>query len=360
MNKPIRAVVGEDSRHPIGSAVLTVEGYGRELIADATRVYLDTGSDDGKVLGPSGFQKSEVWLTPAMVEPLSDGGRIILSGELVSPLRSGMSMRIRVTDDNGTTLGETAVAWPAITPLGGGRSARKFGFVAGVEPGAPKTERPIFDETATVEPANPVAQENPVVDTFPDPIVAAPQGDGTRTRQLSIIAGIAVLLFLAAAGGYVLWGLGDGAQHASGQDLSKWNRKEVAAYLSSNSGAGETHATGEKLINLHKIDLAFLIFRENARRGHSASSLAIGKMYDPKFHSPQTSPMPQADGHIAAENYRVAAQGGLAEAQRLLGEMLSIGKDVPKNIEEAVHWLRKAAEQGDRDAQTLLSKLTTS
>jgi hypothetical protein len=47
---------------------------------------------------------------------------------------------------------------------------------------------------------------------------------------------------------------------------------------------------------------------------------------------------------------RKAAAQGDAEAQFYLGNMYFNGTDVPENAAEAVKWWRKAAEQGHPDA----------
>ena len=52
--------------------------------------------------------------------------------------------------------------------------------------------------------------------------------------------------------------------------------------------------------------------------------------------------------------YRKAAAQGDAEAQHNLGLMYVHGEGVPQDYAEAVKWFRKAANQGDASAQTNL------
>jgi TPR repeat protein len=52
--------------------------------------------------------------------------------------------------------------------------------------------------------------------------------------------------------------------------------------------------------------------------------------------------------------YRKAAENGDAEAQNNLGCAYARGEGVERNYEEAVKWCRKAAEQGDATAQNNL------
>ena len=54
------------------------------------------------------------------------------------------------------------------------------------------------------------------------------------------------------------------------------------------------------------------------------------------------------------EQLRKAAEQGDADAQFNLGLMYDIGKGVPQDYQEAVKWYRMAAEQGYADAQYFL------
>ncbi|MCL2725942.1 MAG: SEL1-like repeat protein [Polyangiaceae bacterium] len=55
--------------------------------------------------------------------------------------------------------------------------------------------------------------------------------------------------------------------------------------------------------------------------------------------------------------WRKAAEQGDAEAQAALGFMYSEGRGVAKDEAEAVKWWRKAAEQGYEEAQSALQKM---
>ena len=60
--------------------------------------------------------------------------------------------------------------------------------------------------------------------------------------------------------------------------------------------------------------------------------------------------MPQ-DYAEAVRWYRKAADQGNADAQFSLGYMYDNGQGVPQDYAEAARWYRKAADQGDADAQ---------
>ena len=54
---------------------------------------------------------------------------------------------------------------------------------------------------------------------------------------------------------------------------------------------------------------------------------------------------------------RKAAEQGDAQAQRALGACYAYGRGVRRSTEQAKVWLRKAVEQGDREAGGLLLEL---
>jgi Sel1 repeat-containing protein len=59
----------------------------------------------------------------------------------------------------------------------------------------------------------------------------------------------------------------------------------------------------------------------------------------------------------AAKWFRKAADQGNAQAQSNLGLMYANGRATPKNLPEAAKWFRKAADQSDAEAQTFLGSL---
>ncbi len=66
--------------------------------------------------------------------------------------------------------------------------------------------------------------------------------------------------------------------------------------------------------------------------------------------------MPQDDQQAVAW-FRKAAEQGQADAQHNLGVMYEKGRGVPQDDREAVAWYRKAAEQGYAGAQKKLDAI---
>ena len=65
----------------------------------------------------------------------------------------------------------------------------------------------------------------------------------------------------------------------------------------------------------------------------------------------------EQDHEEAVKWYRKAADQGDADAQFNLGVMYYNGEGVPEDDKEAVKWWRKAAEQGHAEAQYFLDDL---
>jgi TPR repeat protein len=67
----------------------------------------------------------------------------------------------------------------------------------------------------------------------------------------------------------------------------------------------------------------------------------------------------EADFHLAADLLGKAANQGLAIAQFYFGVMNERGVGMPRDVDAAVGWYRKAASQGDPNARQALTKLAT-
>ena len=65
----------------------------------------------------------------------------------------------------------------------------------------------------------------------------------------------------------------------------------------------------------------------------------------------------RSDDKQAVAWYRKAAEQGNVDAQYNLGVKYEYGKGVAQDYKQAVAWYRKAAEQGDVDAQRILGMM---
>jgi TPR repeat protein len=169
-------------------------------------------------------------------------------------------------------------------------------------------------------------------------------------------AGIAALLLAAAAGA---WFYKDWWETpvAPIQPEVPTTLEGARQFLARDPGADESFGMAEKFRTAKSIDGEFLLLRNAANKGNAPAALALGEMYDPATHSPETSPLPAPNPEQAVEWYRQAAEAGIAEAQYRLGMLLMSGKtDEPNGPELGVSWLRKAADQGHPQAKDVLPK----
>jgi len=65
----------------------------------------------------------------------------------------------------------------------------------------------------------------------------------------------------------------------------------------------------------------------------------------------------KSDMNKMVENLTKSAERGFVKAQYILGEMYKDGDEVVKDREQAIFWLKKAAERGHKDAKYELKKL---
>ncbi len=62
------------------------------------------------------------------------------------------------------------------------------------------------------------------------------------------------------------------------------------------------------------------------------------------------------DDKEAARWYRKAAEQGNVQAQLFTGMTYALGKGIPQNFEKATCWFHKAAEQGNADGERFFNK----
>ena len=107
---------------------------------------------------------------------------------------------------------------------------------------------------------------------------------------------------------------------------------------------GMMHCNGSLPVDL---DVAEKWFRKAAEMGHAIAAVRL-----------QGEPLAQKPYVLTeAKQYRKAADQGDADAQVLLGDMYKSGNGVALDLTEAAKWYRKAADQGDASAQILLGDM---
>jgi predicted aspartyl protease len=90
--------------------------------------------------------------------------------------------------------------------------------------------------------------------------------------------------------------------------------------------------------------------RTLAGKGDAIAQFNLGVIYQGGDGVPK-------DVEVAAQWYRKAAEQGYADAQYNLGWMYDAGEGMPRNASVAAKWYRKAAEQGNVEAQFSLASM---
>ncbi len=121
-------------------------------------------------------------------------------------------------------------------------------------------------------------------------------------------------------------------------------REIIAAMRDSSSPLTEDdlHAKSREFTAAGQHADAHLLLFFNARRGHAASALALGRIYDPKYHTTAYSIVGRADPAQAYKWYSRAAAAGDPSAHDHLGELKQV--------------VSAQAMQGDENALLLLKR----
>ena len=219
------------------------------------------------------------------------------------------------------------------------------------------------------EPAVPLHAENRTVLSVEDDQRPPQKGKGVNVLWLSLLAALAVLCFLAAAG---FWYISQRAKEvlplqpavenpavpSTTAPINITTREELNQYLLTTPSADDVKGVGDTLSAAGKSDLAMLAWQYAARNGNLAAYGAMASLYDPDTWSSKTSPIPQADAETAAYWYEPAAMGGDVVAMRQLGKILTTLYPDGRQHEKGLDWLTKAAGNGDDEAKRLLEKKT--
>ena len=128
-----------------------------------------------------------------------------------------------------------------------------------------------------------------------------------------------------------------------------------------NPGADESFGQAERFRQAKQLDGAFLLLRNAAGKGSAPAALALGEMYDPATYSPETSALPAPNPAQAARVVPQAAEGGIAEAQYRLGQLLLSGKtDEPNGPELGDRLAAQGGRSGAPGRQGRIAEMRSS
>lgn len=342
-------------------------------------------SGDGSYLGDSGWLTNENWLS---VNIQDDNGECVIpiGPSQVDPLASCLSsfmFQLFLKDGGAAVAGvikKTSVTLLSSQAGGAGMTSTVGSIAAGTTTPAPEPE-PVEEPACVEEPVS-IPEPEPQPEPQPARTVEASAESSSKKGLFIALAVIALLLVGGAIAFYS--GLFDSKTDdpatatpatptpevsstqtpAPTQSLppaaptapTLTTRQIVQDFLATNPDAPALLAKAEEMKAEGRLDGAMLLYRQAAGKGDAKAALLLARMYDPKYFSKETSPLPNADAETAAYWYEGPAKNGDVEAQRELGRVLIEQNPSGFQKEKAVEWLTKAAEGGDAEAQSLLSQ----
>ncbi|MEQ8710135.1 MAG: hypothetical protein RIC36_14175 [Rhodospirillales bacterium] len=321
-----------------------LEITGADLSADVpVEICFRRGGENRPFLGERDWQEDEAWLSLEIANR-QDGVLTGMAGpEMTVPLSAVTTVEVRLRDAGGDLkpANRTRIAWPKIILPG----ANTAGAVRDTPPPPPPAPPP--------PPPPPPPGPGPIID--PEEETPPPGG-----KSKWII--LAVILLMLAGGGYAWFAglipFGDDIIADSGPS---YTQDSMQAFIATNPDGSAATAKAAEFLKAGKPDLALLIYRYADRRNDPEAATAIGRMYDPATHKPETSPFPSPSADQAVTYYLKAAEAGDPAGQYALGQLMMSGATSgPNDAEQGVVWLQRAAKQGNADAINALQKLGVS
>lgn len=228
---------------------------------------------------------------------------------------------------------------------------------------ARQTVTPPIAASAIVEP--PVVMPEPVVQTVLPPVEPPTKDEriGNIERQPkgrgTLLAGALVVLLLAmGAGGYYWYTSGDAATgEAAPAAAPPTNREMLIAFMNQKPDAAAIVGKADEMLQAANVDAAVYLYRQGADLGDAKSALQLGLLYDPDGTTLAGSTLAKSSD-TAAFWYGKAADAGLAEAQRRLGNVLTKAHPAGSGeFDAGIAALKAAIKQGDADAAARLKEL---
>ncbi len=324
----------------------------------------------GRHLTPDGFQTGVAEVHPTAAEELDDGGLSLLLGpDIVQHMRAGNYTFELVS--HGASVGGKAAPWKAAPyrPTAGDpppvRQPVTITSTRTTTPGVlggsttPTTdgagsEATTITETKGVTDKKTTAQRQGAGTEMPasGAPLASEGTKGPKTRIVAIIAGVASLLVLLAAGGWWAYQQGIGpfatadaeptpapapaaAPSTQAPTLSATDRAQQFLATTSDPAAIATEAAA--FLAEGEVGVAIILYRRAADGGHAPALLDLARIYDP---TSDVGDAANKRADFAYNFYRRARQGGSADAETAI---TALGA-----------WAEEQARAGHGDAAQLL------
>ena len=105
-------------------------------------------------------------------------------------------------------------------------------------------------------------------------------------------------------------------------------------------------------MNAETEDMKLAKMKLRAEQGEPLAQIALGVMYFSGIGAPK-------DVGQAMKWIRLSAEQGLASAQHFLGLLYRKGRGVPQDYVQAYHWFNLAEAQGDENAKKAIAEVQT-
>lgn len=383
-------------QHPVkgkGWAVITLRGDGLPGASVRFQLRRSTGRD--AILGPNGWQSTELWLAPSELAPATGELALTVGPEVVNHMDTANYALLLVGDGVGARQPlQVGLAWRNIAQLDLGRGKRGGVAVRSEAEEAARRRAGALETGAQQSEDVSAAPALSAPEPAPSPLVPI---DGEATKKggrAGLIAAVTVVLLMVGGGAW--WALRpvpeDSATKAekekpaeekpveekkveetakaddkteskpdtkieepkkeavlplppdtgddlpAGADPLKFAREKLQAGIE----PGRAVALAEKLMQRPPagVDAAFLLYRHAAQKGDANAALRLARLLDPADDAPSGSLKKGAES--ALEWYRSAESAKLPEAAGAIDRLKA--------------WVQKQADSGDAEAQRMLKR----
>lgn len=375
----MEAVVKQHPAKGKGWAVITLSGS--DVPAGGVRFQLRRSAARDAILGPQGWQATELFLDAAETTPGADGLALTVGPDVVNHMDTANYLLL-VTGDGVAPKQplQTGLAWRNIAQLDLGRGKRGGVAVRGESDEAKavraRGETPQQDAKSEPQP-DPKPAPTPD-DDKKDTLQAGEDGDKKKGKTGALAAALVALLLVGGGGAWFLWPKPvpvpdpppktdqaeadksktdgtkpqDAVKPPDGLPPPPLAADDIPADAEPVKFARDKLQAGiepalavtfaDKLMARPPagIDAAFLLYRAAAQKGDAGAAAKLGRLFDPADATPTGSLKKSADS--AFDWYRQAAEAKHPDAEPGLTRLKA--------------WVEKQATAGDAEAQRVLKR----
>ncbi|MBL8705884.1 MAG: hypothetical protein JNM30_13615 [Rhodospirillales bacterium] len=368
----MEAIVKQHPAKGKGWAVITLTGDGVPSAGVTFQLRRSAGRD--AILGPNGWQATELFLEAAESAPAPGGVALTVGPEVVNHMDTANYLLLVMGDGVAPKQPlQTGLAWRNIAQLDLGRGKRGGVAVRGESEAAAR----VRGEAPKAEP-QPQPAEDKAGAAAAEPIQGGLKGDDGGKKKGNtgaLVAAVVALLVLGGGGAWFFWPKppapdpGPPKQEADAKPKDETKPPDTVKppdglpppplaaddipadaeplkfardKLQAGIDAGPAVAFADKLMARPPagIDAAFLLYRAAAQKGDAGAAVKLARLFDPADQTPSGSLKKSADS--AFDWYRQAAGAQHPDAAGGLARLKA--------------WVEQQAGTGDADAQRVMKR----